>query len=370
MIPKPTFAELSQSIYNKISAETPLVAGLEATIVGTLVKTMAAMQMELWDQFDLLQEKASLSTATGTDLDTWGILFNTPRRTATSAGTLGLTRAVRFTNTGGVTVNIPAGTRVFKESDPQVAFLTVEGASLNAGASEDLHVTAANVGPVYNVAIGEINNHNIPAASVVVSNILPITNGSLQESDDAYRERILSAIRRRKALTPANTIALLRQNPLVRDVFLLDQNRGQGTFDVIIVPHNYSDISAAVEESQRLLDDNVLAGISAFAIPPEYRQLDVNVRLRFATDVAGREEAIRESIRSQIKARVDNLPIEDGTGIGTFFTSIIEAVARTADRAVLDAVAVLGLDGSPISSEGELRLNKGERLLLRSLSVE
>jgi hypothetical protein len=101
-----------------------------------------------------------------------------------------------------------------------------------------------------------------------------------------------------------------------------------------------------------------------------YRQLDISVNLRFAPDVGDRRESIRESIRAQISSRIDNLPLEDGSGAGTFYTHHIRPIALGLDpTAVLDATVKLGLDGSPLLTDGEVILSIGERLVLRSLSV-
>ena len=80
-------------------------------------------------------------------------------------------------------------------------------------------------------------------------------------------------------------------------------------------------------------------------------------------------ETIRQSIRAQIISRIDNLPVEDGSGVGTFYTSQIRALAIMTDPSVLDAVVSIGLDGSPIAPNGTITLGIGQRLVLRSLTV-
>ncbi len=370
MVPKPSLQELSERIYTQVSTETGLIAPLESSVIGVICKTIAAEMSNIWDYVDTLSKRASLTTATGADLDSWGILFGVARRRASQATTLGLSRAVRFTNTGSLSVTVPVGLRVFKSSDPQLAYFTTEGLTLSAGQTSEAHVTAAAIGDIYNVAIGELNAHALPNVSLTVTNILPITNGALLESDASYKERILQALRRRNSLNPDNVVALMRDVPGVKDVLLLDLNRGAGTFDIVVVPYSQTDSNSVVSECQTLLNIAVPAGISAIAKPPQYRQLDIRVNLRFDSVTNGREEVVRESIRNQIQSRVDNLPIETGSGRGSFDVADIKAVAELADPIVLSATVTVGLDGLPYASEGEIRLAVGQRLIIRSLSVQ
>lgn len=367
---RPSRKEIEDRIYARIINETPLTANKDSSIIGQIIKINAAEYDALWSALEDLERRSKPTTAIGGELDSWGNLLGVPRRVAKQAGTTGFSRAVRLSNNSGGSVVVPSGTRIFKESDPRIAFFTTEAVSVAGGGSTDVHVTAAEIGEIFNVSIGELNRHSMPDAALTVTNILPIQNGSFLESDGSYRDRIIQELRRRNVLNPETLVALLRSVPGVRDVFLLDLNRGDGTFDVVIVPYNETAASQVVSECQALITENAPVGINGQAISPRYRQLDIEVTLRFAPDVGDRRETIRESIRAQIAARIDNLPLEDGSGVGTFYTHHIRPIALGLDpTAVLDATVKLGLDGSPLLSEGEVVLSVGERLVLRSLSV-
>jgi uncharacterized phage protein gp47/JayE len=369
-IPRPTESEILQRIYNRILNDTPITANLDSSVIGVLLKIIAAEMNLVWNYIEELYSQTNLSTATGQALDNFGLLLGVPRKQAVNASTLGSSRAVRFTNLSAGAVTIPTGTRVFKELDPQVAYYTIEGATILPGQALEMHVKAVFEGDSYNVGIGELNRHSVPNVNVSVTNILPIQSGSLEESDAAYRERLLQEMIRRDVLNPSNCDAMLRAVPGVKDVYIIDFKRGSGTFDAIIIPYNESAVSSVVDSCQNILNEFVPIGISALARPPQFRQLDVSVNLRFDPRRMDRKESIRESIRAQIIARVDNLPVENGTGNGTFYTNQIRASSLLSGTEVLDAVVSLGLDGSPIAPEGEIRLGIGERLVLRSLSVE
>ena len=369
-IPFPTQAELTERVFSKLKAETGIDVSLNDSYAGALAKITAAELFSLWQWAKERADAASLTTAAGADLDTHGILLGLLRKQSQLATTQGLTRAVRFTNNGVSTVTIPSGTRVYKELDPQVSFFTTEGVTIAAGQSNTAHVVAADTGEIYNVGIGDLNRHSYPNVSVSITNILPITNGSYQESDASYRERLLQGFRQRTVLNRENVIALVRQYQGVKDAFLLDMNRGTGTFDVVVIPWNFSDSSTVVAECNRLLIEHTPAGLSSRAIGPIYRQLDITINLRFAPTIGSRAEELRQSVRAQIKAIVDNLPVEDGSGNGTLYLGRIKAVAASIDPLVLEAMVAIGLDGSPLNQDGQLTLAIGERLIIRGLSIE
>lgn len=368
-LPRPSYTEIEQRLWNKVRANTTITVNLDSSALGVFIKAAAAEFDALWTEFEQVANNSQLTTATGPALDVLGMDLGVPRRADRASSTSGLARAVRFTNTGVATVTIVSNTRVWKESSPQIAYFTTETATILPGTAQEVHVTAAAVGETYNVGIGELNRHNVSNVSVTVTNILPIETGSFQESDAAYRERLIQEYRRRRVLNLSNLDSLMRSVPGVQDVYIINQRRGDGTFDVIIVPRSITSLSAVVDECNRLLAQNTPAGVSGIARAPRYKQLDVQINLRFSPASNIDRERVRENIRQQIRARVDNLPVEDGSGGGSLYTGQLQALAGNADTTVLEASALFGLDGRPLASAGEVRLGIGERIVLRSLEV-
>lgn len=369
-IPRPTYSEILDKIHNRIITETSFTGDLNTTGIGLIQKIIAAELDEVWAQLQELERQSNISTATGGSLDALGLMLGVGRVRARKASSAGGAPAVRFTNVGAGPTIVPAGTRVWRQATPAIAYFTTEGATVAAGTSADIHVAAAETGEVFNVGARQLDSHNVPNASILVSNVLPIQNGQLTESDESYRERLIREFQRRKTLNPANIVALIRNISGVRDAYLLDLYRGSGTFDIIVVPYDISSTSACVTEAQSLLNENVPAGISAKARGPAYRQLDVKIVLVWSQKETERRDAVRQNIRSQIISRIDNLAIEDGSGIGTFATSQIRGIALDADPIVMGATIVLGLDGSPLAPDGYITIETGQRIALRSLSVE
>lgn len=367
MIIRPTLEEITNRLFTKLKAQTGITANLEASAVGMLLK-LAAVEIEsIWDTLEEADRQANLTTATGANLDNWGFWLGAPRKIAIPASTEGYARVVEFSNTGGSPVTIPTGARVFNSSKPQISYFTTEGAVVNSGQTTQLHVTAADTGEIYNVAVGDLNSHDLAAAGVTVRNLTPIQNGSSLESDDSYRERILQEFKRRNTLTVDGVNALARSVPGVKDVFVLNRKRNDGSYDVVVVPYVQSDPAAVVSEVRSLLESVNPVGISLEVYKPTYRYLDVNISLTFKPNFSGNRQITRDDLKSQVIARIDNLPLEDGSGAGTLYTLSIFDLSLPSDVIQINVQAQL--DGIPLTTNGQVDLEIGERIYLRSISV-
>lgn len=365
---RPTLQEITERIYIRILNETTLNVDLESSMLGVLVKIMAAEIDSQWAYIEDLTNQSSLTTASGNSLDDMGLMFGVPRKVDTKATTTGGVPSIRFTNLSGSPVNIPVGTRVSKDSDPSIAFFTIEGVTIAGGATADVHASAAQAGQVFNVGIGELNRHSAPTTAVTVTNVLPILNGSVRESDNSYRERILQELLRRNSLTVDNTIALLRSVDGVKDVLLLNRARGSGTFDAIIIPYHSSQGSSVVGECERLLNQVAAPWMDFEVKEPKLRQLDITLTVSFLPSAANRE-ADRQLIRSIINARIANLPIENGSGAGSLYLSQLRNVVAGVSTSIVDASITGSLDDTPLTNTGEIKIGLGERIELRSLVI-
>lgn len=368
-IPRPSRDEIVRRIYDRIRLETQISAPLDSSVIGTVVKVIAAEVDLLWQQVEEVVRQTDITTATGKGLDSFGWLIGVPRRRSRAATTVGLSPSVQFTNLGSSSVTIPTGTRVWKEDNPQIAYFTIADLLLAPGQSGLVHVVAASEGEIYNVDAGRLTKHNVPNVNVAVTNILPILTGSFEESDASYRERLIQEFRRRVFLNPANIIALVRSVPGVRDAWLLDMERGTGTFDVIILPYDLNAGPAVLQEVQAALSSTVPAGISALARLPRLRFLDVTVAIRFSNEAGDRRETIRQNVRSLVAGIVNNLPVEDGSGNGSLFLDRIRSAIVLSDADILGVTVGFGLDGTMLAPDGVVEIGKGERLVVRGLSV-
>lgn len=368
MFVRPSTDEILRQIWDTYSASVDNVPDLNSSQIGLLTKAFTKAIESLYGYVEQIYRDSQISTMSGTALDQFGLLVGVTRKQASQSTTYGGPRSVRFTNNGVSTVNIPVNTRIWAKAQPQLVFFTTEGLTLNSGNSGEVHATAATEGSVYNVGVGVLDTHNVPHVSIVVTNILPVGNGEYEESDDSFRERIVQEFRRRKVLTIDNVVALMRGIPGVKDAILLNMYRGEGTYDIIIIPESTSNAAALLSKAAEELNANNTAGVSAVVRLPNYKQLDIKINLSYNSTITNRE-SIRESVRTQIRARIDTLALEAGNGEGTLHLPQLKATAVLADNSVTDAVMLVGMEGESLNPDGNLYLEVGERIVLRSLEV-
>jgi uncharacterized phage protein gp47/JayE len=368
-IPRPSLQEITDRCISKIRQSRPdLIADVEGSAVGLIAGIVAEEFDNFWGILEELVRESSITTATGASLDQIGTFLGSPRKVESKATSLGLSKSVKFTNLGGSTVNVPANTRVWSTTNPNVAFFTTEGLVLTAGNSDLVHVSSAGTGQFYNVDIGQLTSHNAPTSAVVVTNIIPIQNGSEQESDDSYRERLLQEMRRRNVTNTETVVAMLRGVDGVKDVLPLPKYRGNGTFDAIIIPYHRSQANSVVAKCQEMLDRNLSVTSSGRARLPIERLLVIKLSLVFKTS-ATNKDSVRQNVRAQIIARLDGLGVSSGSDTESLFLDQLKAVAVNSDNSVVDATMTVSLDGRTISPSGELRVGLGERIVLDDIQV-
>lgn len=368
-VARPSYQEIVNRVYSQLRATTAIQADLDTSGVGAMIKPFAAELDRYWAALEAVELQSDLLTATGAGLDRWGNNIGVPRKKSENANSYGQIRPLRFTNTGNASIVIPANTRCWAANNPQLAYFTTEGITLAAGQQGEVHISAAEPGDVFNVSIHQINRCNY-AGSVIVDNILPLTNGNFVESDGSYRERLVQEYRGRVVFNRDTAVALLRSVPGVKDVFVVEKARGPGSFDAIIVPTSTANTSQVVSEAQNLLNLRTPIGISGIAKPPIYRYLDVRVQLKFNPNQTSQQEVAREIVRAEIAALIDGLPVEDGGGLGSLFLAQLRGIALSAGAGVIGGTVQVGLDGTALGTEGEIKLSVGERIVLRGLIVQ
>lgn len=331
----------------------------EGSIVGAIGRVLSAHLAELWDTLEQVEIQTNPSTARGIYLDRLGEMFGVPRIPPQHATTVGKGPAVKFTNNGGTALTLPAGTRVYPASDPTLAYFTTTSLTLSAGGEGFANVIAASVGEEFDVGMGQLNSHNGPS-QVSVTNVRPIGGGTLQESDESYRYRIVNALQSRNAATEGAIRQEILRVPGVRDALIYPGIRGNGSLDIIVVPidrYASAEMLAAVET---VVGETVAAGISWRVMPPIARRVDVRVALRLRGDVVFEE--IRTLVENAIRVYIDNLRVNDGQGGSDMIFN--ELVSRIMDSSpgIVDSVIELTVDGQPVLN-ANLIAKPGERFV-------
>ena len=126
-------------------------------------------------------------------------------------GTVTFTR----TGTGATTVLIPVNTQINTTSSPVVAVQTITGASMGVGQlSVSVPVQAVVAGPQGNVGANSLTAIASQVEGVAaVTNLQPLTGGTLQETDDELRDRWKKTAFRSNAGTDPMYLATALNDP-------------------------------------------------------------------------------------------------------------------------------------------------------------
>jgi len=365
-ISKPKLEERLSRAWDRVSQATGLTADHSSSIAYNIIAAFCAEIMDLWDELEVAESQSNLSTATGVNLDTIGEFFGVTRRSASSATTVGTTATAKFTNNGADPVTIPAETRVWPTNAIDRAFFTVGNIVIPAGQQGYTDLRAASTGTYFNVGANTLTNHSLGYSSVTVTNELPITNGRDTETDENFRVRIAREILRKEGANLTAVREALLEVPGVRDVVLLNLARGTGTLDALIYGYDRTVPDAVVAECQRVLDEEVAAGVSAIAKAPVTRSVDVTVRLRLRPSATFAQ--VRAVVSEAIRGYIDNLPIEAGEGMGVLVFQELAARVQEASGDIIDSEVSLTVDNIPA-----LRSNQtpsiGERFVSRAINI-
>lgn len=166
-------------------------------------------------------------TALGSDLDRVAVAYGITRKAAAAA-----VGEVTFVGTPGA----PIGAAVPVSTQAGIVFLTNAQATVPAGGTVTVGVTAALIGAAGNVAAGAVCVIPISLAGVdSVTNSQPMAGGADAEDDDSYRERLLLKIRLPSASGIASDyVRWAREAQGVDDARCVGLWNGAGTVKVII----------------------------------------------------------------------------------------------------------------------------------------
>lgn len=362
----PTLEELTARIWAAISESTGLTDTSESAVGYNIAKACAAEALSRWETLAQVERAHDFSTAYGADLDKLGEMFGVYRQRPSTASTKSSPRDLKFTNNGAGTVTVPEGTRVWDPQNPDISYFTTLATNINAGQQAYIPAAAPAQGASYNVGANRLTSHNVVASSVTVTNEIPITSGSDTEDDDTYRSRISNALLRLEGPNLTTVRSVLMEVPGVRNVTLFNLSRGTGTLDALIEGYDREIPDAVLSACQSILDDTVAAGISAKARGPVLKYVDVSVQVVIKS--TGSLTSVKSSISEAIRGYVDNLTIEDGTGIGTLYMSELAARIQESSPDIITSRATLTVDGIPALSSDQ-RLQFGSKFVSQAVIV-
>ena len=175
------------------------------TVIGNIVAAMANQTVTVEEGLQAVYSQLTLAGATGTSLDSLALLVGLTRNLATQ--TVGV---LTVTNTSASPVVVPQGA-LWQSSDTQEQWAAVTGGTIPALSSASLTVRAANTGPL-TVGTGAytVLSSFAGAVSLTAVGASTTTTGVAQETDAAFRLRIVSDGARAGRGTLASILAAVR----------------------------------------------------------------------------------------------------------------------------------------------------------------
>lgn len=369
----PTYEEIQSMIQDALKSRAGITNFSDSSIAGTLVNVVADLMVDLYTRLAELDSQTSLDTAYGSYLDKIGSMFGVTRLSSKTATTLGTGRSILFTNTGGLDIIVPSGTRIWSSSDFSKAYITVADTLVpkadDYGVPGRVYVDAyaAGTGTYYNVRKGELDSHNVGITGLTVTNVVPITAGQDSESDSNYVFRIKNTLLARSGNNSTTLRLALLEIPGVKDVSIIEYARGAGTVDAVIIPAGDKVTADLLNACQTAAEEAVAAGISVKIKAPVEIPVDFSILLN--VNSTADYDSVKSLVISAISTYVDNLPLGDETYEGNLIISEVIRAAMDASSAVID----VSIQNMLINGEESNIVNQtampGERFYVQSVEV-
>lgn len=253
---------LIKDTINSFSSNKPTFWG-EGSVARAIVKSIAYWIDFLQLQINITYSTFRTKTAKGIHLDNRMEDFNLPRNQATYAMAI-----QRFVASSGntSTITVSAGTTVTTQQDIfgntipytlQSTLLIPTGTTSVTGI-----VVCNNVGTIGNVASGAINL--LPTSIVGVAstyNVEDVTNGTLQETDDDYRKRLINHLLGLKAGNEDSIISAIYAVEGISYVKILENYPSLGVFTIYV-----STESGIVDSITRSLVNDAVKKVRGFCV--------------------------------------------------------------------------------------------------------
>lgn len=341
---RPSYDELVARFENTLRDMAGITQFGESSVAGAIARILAIELTHLYDLLETLVEQSDVTTATGAALDRIGNLFGVYRRRAQPATSLGAGVGVVFTNTGNVTVTVPAGTTVWSSRYPHRRYRTVSELVIPPGMDGTVHVVAVGTSEAYHVGARELDSHDLGRSDVRVTNPAPIQNAVDVEDDESYRARIMGSFLRRYFGSESYIRSALEELPGISRVELMSGARGPGTLDVLVVPQQMPPSPELMGSVTETLRASVVPGIDWRLRWPRLIPVDVQVKLVWrGAPVADAYTEVAQAVRSVI----DNLPIDEYGSVTLSVAELVQAAMSVHSNILSVDVTVL-VDGARV----------------------
>lgn len=370
MLKSPNLEDIYTKIVNRLRDEGGLSVDGPSSIASAIALGVATSVKDLWDGLVSVESSLSIDTAVGTELDRLGESLGVLRKQNTKASTLGYGPALVLKNNTGTTLVVPAGISVFPSKNNQIVYRTLSAASIPAYQQVGVDVEALGDGPEYNVSARALNSNNSGIPGLEVYNPRAIDSGSNLESDEAYRTRLYQAVNLRNPSSKQAIRNALSSLPGIRDIRIIENSGGAGTFDVLLIGQGSEIPVESVYQAEGYLAENAPVGTSYRVLLPKEVPVDVTCVLTLPTSQEDNRSVLTNQVKRAITDYINSLDIEDGRGSGEFiYSNLIENIGVAAFTA-RDYSVDVSVNDVPLRFGANYRPQLNQRLFVRRLRVD
>lgn len=362
---------------NKITATTPITATSPGSVVRAFTEAISAELGNLYSILDFNLQQFNLSTASGRSLDLIGAMFNINRKTVADLVTIDAALGAFYfyiDTPYSQTITIPQGTQVFTDSTTfigqQFVYATTEDTTIPIGRTK----AYASIVPrfstsVFTAGIGTLTvmdpNYVQPAGTTVkCNNAKPIQSQVGYETDDSYRFRIQQQVR----TAAGGTLDAVRLAGLnvsgVRDITMIDNSYGLGSFTALIVTEDNLINGTTVVNATTAMNAVKPAGVRMYVQQPNLLPVDVSCSIVIAQSANVNQTTITNEVQVAI-IRFLNTPL---VGTTLVFNELVQAILN-ADEAIQDVtITNLAVNGTQVLYKNYVPAND-EQLIPGAVSV-
>jgi len=366
----PVLTRIEEEIRDRVTKILQSRSGITATNRGAtaqILSEIAAYELKnAYLEVENIDNATSFTRATGTALDNkFGVLFGKTRGDSTrafddsrnvrifidpstglSASGIVTSKVTPATVTANPTTltttgfTIIAGTTLSAPGD--VLYTTTENVTIaNADVEVFVSVIAKSIGSSFNIAAGQLTNHNIKSRQpelleiadfILVENRMPIQNGTFEESDDAYRARIADTL---SELQTGNQTAVVRAAlsvPGVRNAIFVPYDGGLGSFSIVIQAKQPVVSDGLISATQKAVDTVTASGNRGTIKRPVYNGLETKIRIEYRPQA--NRALIRQKVRRAVVDYIINIPLGESFVLNELIQRVLEVDDKIFDMSI------------------------------------
>jgi uncharacterized phage protein gp47/JayE len=345
----------------KLVATTPLTSVAPGSIVRSLVEVITTELGDLYAILDFNSSMSFVSTAQGRALDLLGSLYDVQRKTLTEIATIDQSLGAFYfyvDSPAFADIVIPAGVQIRTDTDntlgDQFVYTSTDIVRIPAGRTRAFaSIRPAFTDSVFTAGMNTLVKHSFPSpvgTAVKCTNPKPIQAQVGFENDDAYRARLVKAVRTAAGGTNEALRFALLGLPGIRDVRVRDAVFGLGSFEVVVVPENNALTDAVLVGAALTLQRLRPVGVQMSLKTPDLKPIEIDASV-VVRNVGGVNKAdIAKRVEIGIVRYINTLLAGDTL----IYNQLIQAMLDSAD-VVTDVVVT----GFRINAVEQLRRNVG-----------